>query len=468
MPDTDRLRELLVAGDLVGLFVGAMGWDHPDHAEPVVDVETGLSAAAVANKKGVTAFRVDCSDGLPLRAGQDRLVRELRRVSRDQLVVFTAPDEYLWLWPEQRPSGVGYRLVGHHHPFSAPTEAILQRLVRASFAISEEPSLTSAAVLERVRRSFNAEKVTRSFYREFERHHKSFTEAISGIGHAADRSWYASLILNRLMFCYFVQNKGFLDGDRGYLRSRLTQAMNRRDPDTFFRSFLLPLFHHGLGDRRHAYSDDDTAEMVGSVPFVNGGIFERHRLETDYNPDIPDSAFLELFDFFDGWRWHLDERPSEVANEINPDVLGYIFEQYINQKDYGAYYTKPDVTGYMATSAILPALADRFVTAGLDDPAALLAASRADYIHDILGHGADKDTPPPRADRGRGNGTAATLPNTSSCRLRTTTWHCRGSAGATWCTAASATPACSTCCRTASAAGASMTPSRRTSTFRDC
>ena len=395
MLEMDRLRELLVAGDLVGLFVGAMGWDHPNHAEPVVDVETGLSAAAVANKKGVTAFWADCPGGLPLRAGQDRLVRELRRVSRDQLVVFTAPDECLWLWPEQRPSGVGYRLVGYRHPADAPAEAILQRLGRASFTISEEPSLTSAAVLERVRRSFNAEKVTRSFYREFEKRHKSFAEAISGIGHAADRSWYASLTLNRLMFCYFVQNKGFLDGDPGYLRSRLTKAIDREGPDTFFKSFLLPMFHHGLGDRRHAYGDGDTAAMVGSVPFVNGGIFERHRLETDYDPDIPDSAFLDLFDFFDGWRWHLDERPSEAANEINPDVLGYIFEQYINQKDYGAYYTKPDVTGYMATSAILPALADRLVAAGLDDPATLLGGSRADYIHDVLGHGAGKDVPPP-------------------------------------------------------------------------
>ena len=396
MSNTDRLRGRLAAGDFAGLFIGEMGWDHPRSTDPVHLAENDSTAVAVADKKGVTAFRVDCPSGLPLRAGQDRLVRELRRVSRDQLVVFTAPDECLWLWPEQRPSGVGYRLVGHRHPVDAPTQAILQRLGRASFAIAEESSLTSAAVLERVRRSFNAEKVTRSFYREFEKRHKSFTEAISGIGHAADRSWYASLTLNRLMFCYFVQNKGFLDGDRGYLRSRLTRAMNRRDPDTFFRSFLLPLFHHGLGDRRHAYSDDDTAAMVGSVPFVNGGIFERHRLETDYDPDIPDSAFRELFDFFDGWRWHLDERPSEVANEINPDVLGYIFEQYINQKDYGAYYTKPDVTGYMATSAILPALADRFVAAGLDDPATLLGGSRADYIHDVLGHGAGKDVPPPQ------------------------------------------------------------------------
>ena len=29
--------------------------------------------------------------------------------------------------------------------------------------------------------------------------------------------------------------------------------------------------------------------------------------------------------------------PGGKADEINPDVLGYIFEKYINQKAFGAY-----------------------------------------------------------------------------------------------------------------------------------
>lgn len=41
------------------------------------------------------------------------------------------------------------------------------RRVQASFAINEEPHLTSSVVLRRVRRSFGADKLTKSFYREF-------------------------------------------------------------------------------------------------------------------------------------------------------------------------------------------------------------------------------------------------------------------------------------------------------------
>ena len=45
-------------------------------------------------------------------------------------------------------------------------------------------------------------------------------------------------------------------------------------------------------------------------------------------------------------------------NEINPDVLGYIFEKYINQKQMGAYYTKEDITEYIGKNTILPFLLD--------------------------------------------------------------------------------------------------------------
>ena len=45
-------------------------------------------------------------------------------------------------------------------------------------------------------------------------------------------------------------------------------------------------------------------------------------------------------------------------NEINPDVLGYIFEKHINQKQMGAYYTKEDITGYIAQNTVIPRLFD--------------------------------------------------------------------------------------------------------------
>ena len=37
-------------------------------------------------------------------------------------------------------------------------------------------------------------------------------------------------------------------------------------------------------------------------------------------------------------------------------MLGYIFEKYVNQKQMGAYYTKEDITGYIARNTVIPRL----------------------------------------------------------------------------------------------------------------
>ena len=136
------------------------------------------------------------------------------------------------------------------------------------------------------------------------------------------------------------------------------------------------------------------AELLGQVPFLNGGLFDVHDLERD-NPDIsiPDAAFERVFDFFDGYRWHLDERPRREDNEINPDVLGYIFEKYVNQKQMGAYYTKEDITGYITRTTVIPFLFD---AAKKECPVAfdpgggvwrLLQDDPDRYIYPAVGHG---------------------------------------------------------------------------------
>ncbi|MFA7683833.1 MAG: DNA methyltransferase [Syntrophales bacterium] len=162
---------------------------------------------------------------------------------------------------------------------------------------------------------------------------------------------------------YFIQKKGFLDGDTEYLRNRLKLVQQARGKDkflSFYRYFLLKLFHEGLGKAPGERKlDSELEKLLGRVPFLNGGFFEVHDLEQKYTEiDIPDEAFEKLFDFFDQYRWHLDERPLRADNEINPDVVGYIFEKYINQKQMGAYYTKEDITEYISKNTIIPFLFD--------------------------------------------------------------------------------------------------------------
>jgi hypothetical protein len=111
-------------------------------------------------------------------------------------------------------------------------------------------------------------------------------------------------------------------------------------------------------------------QLLGPVPYLNGGLFLRHEIENRHckTIQIPDAAFERIFDFFEAYDWVLDpahrnsgpQRDSarETKDEISPEILGYIFEKYINQKQMGAYYTKEDITEYISKNTVLPLLFD--------------------------------------------------------------------------------------------------------------
>ena len=136
-------------------------------------------------------------------------------------------------------------------------------------------------------------------------------------------------MLNRLMFIYFIQRKHFLDNDPNYLRNKLSEvkkSLGENKYFSFYKSFLLTLFHKGLGSpERNPESD----KLLGKIPYLNGGLFDVHQLEVKYETiDIPDKAFESIFEFFDQYEWHLDSRVKAKGNEINPEFRIYLREIY--------------------------------------------------------------------------------------------------------------------------------------------
>ncbi len=168
-------------------------------------------------------------------------------------------------------------------------------------------------------------------------------------------------MLSRIMFLYFLQRQGFLAKDPDYLGTQLEKMQRHLGENHFYHCFLLPLFREGLSKQKEQRSCT-LKELLGNVPYLNDGLFNRHKLEqTHPHIQIPDRAFEDLFSFFNEYIWHLAEGPLSLRkkNEINPDILSYIFEKYINQKQMGAYYTKEDITNYIAKNTLIPALFER-------------------------------------------------------------------------------------------------------------
>ena len=93
------------------------------------------------------------------------------------------------------------------------------------------------------------ERITRRFYDRFKAEHDAMQAALDGVPAGEPRRRYVSATLDRLMLVYFVQQKGFLDGDPHYLRRRLASS-RQRAPDRFYRDTLCPLFFEGLAKSR--------------------------------------------------------------------------------------------------------------------------------------------------------------------------------------------------------------------------
>ncbi len=397
----EELRPHLRDFDFPRLFVEGLGWNHYQ-AEPVAvlvnDREYYLKP--VAEKADFAVF--ECGPGpdgvIPEYPVRRKIETQVAKWAFEHLIIFVdaARTQQVWQWVK-RQAGKPAACREHQFHTGQTGQPLLQRLDGFIVTLEDESrGIGITDVVSLVGKAFDVEKVTKCFYERFRAELTAFGDFIEGITAQGDRDWYASLMLNRMMFVYFVQKQRFLDEDLDYLRNRLKKVQEQSGTghfQQFYRIFLLRLFHEGLG-QPEAQRARDLAALLGRVPFLNGGLFDQHELEQG-NPDIsiPDAAFERVFDFFDSYRWHLDERPYREDNEINPDVLGYIFEKYVNQKQMGAYYTKEDITGYISRNTVTPFLFDAAskecpVAFGLDGGVWRLLRDDPDrYIYPAVGHG---------------------------------------------------------------------------------
>jgi hypothetical protein len=246
-------------------------------------------------------------------------------------------------------------------------------------------------ISKKVKSEFNKDKVTKKFYELFDKERKSFLGFLTGIPDENIQNWYISVIINRLMFIYFIQKKGFLNNDLDYLRNKLREVQLQKE-NSFYKDFLCPLFFEGFA-QQESNRTNTIKNLLGDIPYLNGGLFLKHQIEETHNQQIqiPDIAFEKLFEFFEKYQWHLDDRPLKEQNEINPDILGHIFEKYINQKQMGAYYTKEDITDYISKNTIIPFLLNQIENnIQIFD---LLQNNPRKYIYESVQKGVDSPLP---------------------------------------------------------------------------
>lgn len=353
-----RAQKYLQKFDFKSLFIEELGWDTVDRVTLPFEIDGSFfEVTSIAQKRGFIVYQCITPE-IPARPIRVKLDRQLTDYSKSHLLIFgdggKTQQEWLWLKPQP---GKSAKVRSHSYKTSQNPESLLQKLEALIVDLKEEEGLTHVDVVERVTQGFDVERVTKQFFQDFEGLHNNFCLEIQGIDSDSDRRWYASVLLNRLMFVYFLQRRYFLDnGDALYLQNKLKQCQRQ---GASFYEFLKNLFFVGFAEPEYL-RDPEIQKRLGKICYLNGGLFLRHVVEQKYPQiQISDRAFSDVFELFSRYSWHLDDRPDKDPLEINPDVLGYIFEKYINQKEFGAYYTRPEITEYLCDRTIGKLILDR-------------------------------------------------------------------------------------------------------------
>ena len=279
-----------------------MGWTNDKTSQPIiVDGET-FKLEAVAEKSGfkILVCSPNSEGVIPDYNTRKKIETKVTKLFQEHLIIFHDAKNSEQIWQlVVRQTGKPTKVTETRYNTNQDPELLFQRASGIFFELDEEENITIVDVTKRIAENFhqNADKVTAKFYIQFKKEHNSFSDFLTGIDDHIDewnkthpkqkqenlnKQWYVSLMLNRLMFCYFIQKKGFLDRNKNYLRDKLRLSQAKKGKDkfySFYRHFLLELFHSGLGAPDH--SDGLKAE-IGKIPYLNGGLFDEHELEDKF------------------------------------------------------------------------------------------------------------------------------------------------------------------------------------------
>jgi len=390
----ERTRKALQAFEFKTLFTEELGWSNVRSSKSIYETIKEISTIRkpIAELSGAIVFEISTPEGIIPDAKQRfTIAKEVQKQHFEHVLIFIDKDrkQSIWHWLKNQDK----HIIPREHFFfkHQPGDSFIVKIASLVVDISEfdkEGNIAIAEVANRIKNALDIEVVVKKFFRDYQQEYIDFVELISGIDSNTDRRWYASVILNRLMFIYFLQKKMFLDnGDENYLNNKLIYSKEKLGNDKFYEGFLGKLFFEGFA-KKEAQRSKGTNELIGEVKYLNGGLFLYHKIEIKYNGKIkiPDSAFENLFELFNRYSWTLNDTPGGADNEMNPDVLGYIFEKYINQKAFGAYYTRTEITDYLCEQTVYKLILDEVNGTGKKQ-----ARKRYDSMAELLLH-LDADT----------------------------------------------------------------------------
>lgn len=251
-------------------------------------------------------------------------------------------------------------ILGPNEPCRTPAERFAELAAKAH-----------EASLDDVIAAFSVEKLNKEFFADFCRAFKWVCEDLR-----SRHDWTEAVIkaeaqtlLNRLLFLYFVQRKGWLNRERTFLVSNFRGYYEAAaDSSAFFTEFLQPLFER--------LSTEDLPGVLPNlaVPFLNGGLLNDEYGDEQYDETtrrhrslrVRNETFYRIFeDLLERYNFTIHEdSPSHYEVAIDPEMLGRIFEELVlrgeesgsggksARHDSGSHYTPRPIVNYLCRESL--------------------------------------------------------------------------------------------------------------------
>ena len=188
-----------------------------------------------------------------------------------------------------------------------------------------------------------------------------------------DQQWahdYALQFLNRCMFLYFIQRKGWLGDDTDFLKTFWESYQTTDQPvGSFVDRWLNVLFFEAFNNRFHGghrHFPDTIRKALASAPYLNGGLFTENDLDSQHDFQISDSRFKSIFNFLESYNFTIaEDSPLDQEVAVDPEMIGKVYESLVNvseetdeQGDAGIFYTPRTEIDLMCRLALVDNLAN--------------------------------------------------------------------------------------------------------------
>ena len=251
-----------------------------------------------------------------------------------------------------------------------PTEKL--RTASERIAMLDSHSLDSPLEIQnRHDEAFNVEAVTKRFFGDYKSVFQRLQEDLTS--QTQDRQWahdYALQFLNRCMFLYFIQRKGWLGDNTEFLKTFWESYQTTDQPvDSFVEHWLNVMFFEAFNDRFHGghrQFSEEIRRALAAAPFLNGGLFTENDLDNQHIFHISDSRFKDIFNFLENYNFTIaEDSPLDQEVAVDPEMIGKVYESLVNvseetdeRGDAGIFYTPRTEIDLMCRLALVDNLAN--------------------------------------------------------------------------------------------------------------